>query len=309
MSFALFMFFAVVSVVVLTNLAGPPAEALAGGRAVEPANRELVLRFIERSRRYRRGGAWVGVLLAALVAWIAEAEGRPLIGQGGLDLVVLFAIGLGGSVAGSVAAEAFRLRPRRGVRTASLEVRDRSHYEDPVSADREVWIAAFAVVAASGGVLVGQPAVALWLLPMALLVGLRRWATRRIALRPRPAVGPELAAADDQVRELAASAGLGRPLTTLVLLLLCFQLGDLSTAPWATRTGVEAGSLDAGVIMFGAAGSIGALLVAVVWWSRNRTFGLEPQAGARRSWTTVARACLIAGAVLLPVLALVAARS
>lgn len=271
---------------------------------------DLVVRFIERSRRYRRGGAWAGILVAVLVSVIAEAEGTPLIGSGGVDLAVLFAIGLGGSVAGSVVAEAFRFRPRRGARTASLDVRDLSAYDDPVTTARLVAVGTVAVVTAAVAVVIGAPVLALWLAPIALLAWLRWWATRRIALRSRPALPPELAAADDMVRLLAASAGLGRPVATLCLLLLHFQLAGLADA---SASIAEGGALEGSVglsplTVLAVVGSLVSLVLAVRWWWTNRSFGIGAPRARRSTTAVVLQVAAVVAIVALPILAVVAAR-
>lgn len=310
MVLALLIPLVVVGIVFVATQSGAPAAALATGPSVPPDSSALVERFIERSRRYRRGGAWAGIVLATLVAVIAEAEGQPLIGERGVDLGVLFAIGLGGSVAGAVVAEAFRLRSPRGARTASLEVRDLSRYDDPVTTRRVRVVGGFGLVTGLMGMVLGAPTVALWLVPMALLALLRRWATRRIALRPRPALSPELQQADDQVRLMAASSGLGRPLATLSLLLLSFQLGALANAAQERVDSVDDPvGWASWVVGACALGAFAAIVLAVVWWAQNRSFGLER---GRRSWMftgpAFARGALIAVLVLTPLLVLVAAR-
>ena len=309
MAIALFFMILLVGISFVLARSGAPATTLAGGPSVSPGSEELVERFIERSRRYRRGGAWAGIVLAVLVAVIAEAEGHPLLGERGVDLGVLFAIGLGGSVAGSVAAEAFRFRAPRGPRTASLEVRDLARYDDPVTARRERAVGCVAVVAAVCGVAIGSPTVALWLVPIALLALLGRWATRRIALRARPALSPDLQQADDQVRLLAASSGLGRPLATLSLLLLSFQLGALADAAqgWVDSL-ADPFRWASAVPAVCAWGAFAAVVLAVVWWAQNRSFGLAHGPSRPRSAATYARAALIACVVLVPILVLVAAR-
>lgn len=299
----------VVGVVLIASLSGAPATSLATGRSVPSGSRELVERFIERSRRYRRGGAWVGIVLATLLAVVAEAEGRPLIGDGGVDLAVLFAIGLGGSVAGSVAAEAFRFRAPRGARTASLEVRDLARYDDPVTSRRERAVGCVAFVASAFGLAVGSPSIVLWLVPIGLLAVLRRWATRRIAHRARPALPPDLQEADDHVRTLAASSGLGRPLATLSLLLLSFQLGALADAVQGRADAPDDPSgWESAVVVVSALGAFAALVLAVVWWAQNRSFGLERARRRALSGASIRRAVLIACLIAAPIVAVMAAR-
>ena len=61
-----------------------------------------------------------------------------------------------------------------------------------------------------------------------VLAAVRHWAMHRIALRPRPVVSADVAAADDEVRRMASSAGISRPMITLAALAVYYlSLGVL----------------------------------------------------------------------------------
>src|SRR4051794_8881432 len=141
-----------------------------------------------------------------------------------LNLLLFGSIGLAGSIGGSILAEAFRVR-RPGPRTASLEVRDPADYRDRSADQRERVLLALAAAGVIGSLVTGEHrerVIALGSV-VVVLAFVRRWAVRRIALRPRPVVPAELAAADDEVRRMAASAGTSRPMVTLGALAISAQ--------------------------------------------------------------------------------------
>ncbi|MEZ5168495.1 MAG: hypothetical protein R2695_19210 [Acidimicrobiales bacterium] len=237
--------------------------AMAAHVATSPGTVGLFERYFDRSRRFRTAGAVAGCLVAALTAVILSIENDQSRGSG-LDLLVVMSVALAGSVIGSVLAEAFRMRRPRGPRVVSLEVRDPAQYRDPISDRRERVTAALATIAAGVGLAAGEPAVVALGLVVWACVATRRWATARIALRARPALPPAVAEADDSIRRLATSSGLGRPMVTLQLLTVCWQLRLLA---WNHA-------------LFGLASSA-TFWVAAMWWWDNRSFGLITSAGLR----------------------------
>lgn len=274
----------------------PSATAIvASARLTEPSA-TLVVRFIDRSRRFRRAGVIAALLtfVAGLVVWQAEAKGAEGFT---LDLVTLIGIGLTGSTLGSIAAEAFRLRRPRGPRVASLDVREPDAYRDRVAGRLElVVVVATALVVGGAAVSDASIAVALWwAAALVTLAGLRWWATRAITLRPRPVMAVPVQEADDLVRRLAVSAGLGRPIGTLQALVASAACGAVVRGtrgvPGNLVGAVGAASQVLGVIFF---------LLAIGWWVHNRGFGLRPAPLRPNKRTFV-----VLAAVLLPLVAMV----
>lgn len=95
--------------VVVVTMSRPATVAVTsdGGSDVRDV---LVHRFIERSQRFRRGGAIVALLAA--MAYLVALESVDRSGVN-LNLLVFASIGLAGSIGGSILAEAFRVRHRR----------------------------------------------------------------------------------------------------------------------------------------------------------------------------------------------------
>ena len=255
-----------------------PSPVVAGA-AAPPVRDVLVGRFIDRSQRFRRSGAIVGLVLmtASLVlADAADASGVDL------NLLVFASIGLAGSIGGSILAEAFRVR-RPGPRTASLDVRDPADYRDRTADRRERVLLALAAAGVGGALVTGQHLGRVCVLGavVAVLALVRRWAVRRIALRPRPVVPAELAAADDEVRRMAASAGTSRPMVTLGALAISAQWFAVVSPGTDLARAAEIVSVVAWI------GSIVLFLTACGWWWTNRSFGLTPvhleAAGGTRS--------------------------
>ena len=229
----------------------------------------LVRRFIDRSQRFRRAGAIVGLVLVTCSLVLADAvDGSGV----HLDLLLLASIGLAGSIAGSIVAEAFRVR-RPGPRTASLVRRDPDAYRDRAAEQRERVLLVMAAAGVAGSLVTGEhlPRVVALGTVVVVLAVLRRWAVERIALRPRPAVPAALAEADDEVRRMAASAGTSRPMVTLGALAI--------SAQWAAvvSPGLDLARATEVVSIIAWGGSIVLFLTACGWWWTNRSFGLTPQ--------------------------------
>ncbi len=117
----------IVGLVIVAGLALlVPTETLVAANATTPAGRALMRRFISRSRRFRLVGGLVGIGISLVItATRSDASGSITIG---------LLPALAGAVAGSIVAEAFRIRPVRGPRTASLGIRQHVDYSD-VTAD------------------------------------------------------------------------------------------------------------------------------------------------------------------------------
>ena len=286
--------------VVVVTMSRPATVAVTsdGGSDVRDV---LVHRFIERSQRFRRGGAIVALLAA--MAYLVALESVDRSGVN-LNLLVFASIGLAGSIGGSILAEAFRVRHRRrGPRIASLDVRDPEAYRDRAADLRERVLVALALAGLVGAVITGENRLRVAALGAVVIVlaGLRRWVMHRIALRPRPVVSADVAAADDEVRRLASSAGISRPMVTLGALAVSAQwLAVVSPRTDPTRT-VQVVSIVAWI------GSIGLFIAACGWWWTNRSFGLVPAhleaVGGSRShllrWTLGVLAVCITMMVLL----------
>jgi hypothetical protein len=260
-----------------------------------PVAIELLGRYVARSQRLRRSGVLLALVLA-LSASIVLGTVDPARTANGLDLVRLATIGLAGSLTGAIAAEAFRLRRPAGARSAGLELRRVDDYADPAAQRREHLVLAAAGVGVLGGVASGTAVgAAAWGAVVALVAVARRWAIGRIATRPRPAIAPHVAEADDRVRRLAAGEGVSRPASCLSALLVAAQFGGLGEPLRSAGALVAAGWTVA----------------AVVWWWRGRTLGLSPieqdAIGGTRSHL-VGWMVAVLGLVLLSALLVVAAR-
>ncbi len=245
-----------------------------------PSGRDqLVGRFIDRSQRFRRSGAIVGLILMSAYLVAADAVGRSGVE---LNLLLFASIGLAGSIGGSILAEAFRVR-HPGPRTASLEVRDPAAYRDRSADRRERVLLVLAAAGVVGSAVTGEHLARVIALGIAVVVlaVVRHWAVRRIALRPRPVVPAALAAADDEVRRMATSAGTSRPMVTLGALAISAQWSAVVASgpdlPRATQV----------VSVVAWLGSIALFCAGCIWWWTNRSFGLTPlhldAVGGRRS--------------------------
>ncbi|MDY7106459.1 MAG: hypothetical protein S0880_35210 [Actinomycetota bacterium] len=286
--------------------AGRSAAALAAGADPTPAGRQLVERFIERSRRWRRNGALAGILAMITVAVVAETEltGRSALAGDMLSPLYGFVplwTPLAGAVLGGVLAEGHRVRPG-GRRVASLEVRDVDDYRDRVAHRRIALVASASAGAALAGAAWGA-AVAASVAGFAVIGGLvaaQRWTIRWIALRPRPAVSGDLRRADDLVRRLAAAGGVGRPTATLAALVASAQYHAIATSD-AAPTDVAGGAQVASLVL---------LAAAVTWWWSNRDLGLTPdrarRTGSWRSSTALRWTLAIVALTAVPVIVMLA---
>ncbi len=263
---------------------------------VPPGSRPLVVRFIDRSRRFRQHGAVAGLVLGAVGCRIYLGEfggGDPTIE---LNLVVVAAIGAAGALAGSILAEAFRFGRTPTPRVVSLEVRDPNAYDDPVVVRREQLLLASSIAAAALALAFRSPPVPVLLLTagVSFFVVLRRWGTRRIALRGRPAMPAEMQAADDLVRRMAISAGLGRPTTVLIALIGSFLWGGVAQA---TSTGGPGPS--ASIHWASLAATAGSWIIGAVWWFQNRGYGLVGADGRTPERTSSLQTVMAVALVLI----------
>lgn len=249
----------------VTAAAAAPSRAVAAPPAMRGLTGEsLVLceRWFQRSRRFRLTGGIVAVVVGVAVATIRAVESDVPFE---LNAVELLAWGIGGSLAGSVLAEAFRLGRPRGLRVASLQERTADDYRDEVADRRERIVLAVSGAAVVVGLVTGAPATELvvWAGAILVLGVARRWLGWRVALRPRPDVAPDLERADDELRRMAVASGLGRPIVTLSVLAAARQ--------WAVLHDHHQHWVLAVVAMAGWA-------TGVVWWWQNR------DVGAPRRW-------------------------
>lgn len=235
--------------------AAPAAVASATG--ARGAGHAVVARYVERSHRFRRTGTVMGFTLAAtgwLVQQIATDPESQTIG-----LAAVAAVGLVGSLGGTIAAEAFRLRRHPvGPRTASLRPRDDALTADDVTARRERIVGIIALIAIGTAVAAGTALGAALAAGSLLLLGVRRWAQQRIATRPRPALPPDLVDADQIVRRLAAVHGIGRPATTAATLALSVAFGQIGRSSGVAETGLA---------------SLALLVVGAAWWWSDTRYG------------------------------------
>lgn len=288
---------AIAAVVGTAGLTVPPSAVAASMGISGEGGEQIVARFVTRSRRFRLIGAWLGLATFLVVSSAVSQEITQRTGEGDPGIQLPIAAALGFSLLGSVIAELHRTRQGNTVRTASLAVRDESAYGDPTAARRERWVLGFAAVLTLIGIAGAHTGV--WLLGLGIggLALVRRWAQSRIAARPRPAIDPALAEADDRIRRLAVSHGIARPAVAVMALLAAGQAGLLDAA---TTSGSGESSL-LGIASFGLT------LAGIVWWWRNRNFGVRP-GPANRDWSLAGAAAAVSVAVLLLVLFLVAAR-
>jgi hypothetical protein len=229
----------------LTNLARPTAEeaeSFAALHGIPPTidGVELGRRYLSRSRRYRLLGALTGALLGASLGpgWVVLA--------------------LPGWFGGVLAAELFRLGPRRKARTtartASLLPRTAGRYTPARLARHSRVLAAACVAVSVAVVLLGEGAVIPAVVVAAVGVvtlALAEACQRAVAARARPALPPDLEAADEAIRRLGATSigyAASGVLSLLIALMLIFTwhrlglLGPLlSLLPfgWAFALGAE----------------------------------------------------------------------
>ena len=167
--------------------------------------------------------------------------------------------GLLGVFLATIAAELHHLRPRpAGPRTAQVIPREVTSYLPSGARRRRGALAGVATLAIALSLTVGDERVP-WLGLVALSVlALVPTIQARIVGRARPAVAPDLLAADEMVRRLAVrsvdEAGAGA-----ALLLIAWQLAPIYTA-------VDAPGPLAALM---AITQLGALVIAIVWWRRS----------------------------------------
>ena len=229
------------------QLAGFDADAseIAGQLASDTDQRRLLARWLERARWARFVGGFSGCLL-----WVLGTQAKG-------DLLLL---GTGGIAIGAMLAELHHIRPRKGPRTARLDVRAVSDYMMHQDARRMVGVSLVACMIAVTGAVAGEARAPMWWgLTAVVALGAARLAQERVATRPRPAVSEKLRRADDLARELAIGRGLARPATFFALALVA--RGFFSLTP--TIGGF-------GRVLGGAA-----WIYALYLWWHNRRLGLD----------------------------------
>jgi hypothetical protein len=249
-----FVAFVAVAVLVLVfffnttlQLAGFDGEAseIAEHLATDPDQRRLLARWLGRARWARLVGGFSGCLI-----WILGTQMQG-------DLLLL---GTGGIAAGATLAELHHIRPRKGPRSARLDVRSVGDYMMRQDARRMIGVGLVACAVAVVGVVASDARAAMWWgLAAATALGAARLAQERVATRPRPAVSDKLTRADDLARELAIGRGLARPATFFALALVA--RGFYSMAP----------AIDELAGLLGGAAWVYALYL---WW-HNRRLGLD----------------------------------
>lgn len=190
------------------QLAGFDGEApeIAGRLASDPDQQRLLTRWLERARWARFVGG-----LAGCTAWFLGTRAHG-------DLLLF---GGGGIAIGAMLAETHHVRPRRGPRTARLDVRTVDDYLMDHDARRMIGVAVVgAGVAVTGVVTTRTGAPTWWGLAALATLGAARLVQQRVVSRPRPAAAPNLLRADDLARELAIGRGLARPATFFALTLI-----------------------------------------------------------------------------------------
>ena len=223
----------------------PDVARLAEGLAPDPDQQRLLSRWMLRARRARNIGG-----LCGLVVWMLGTSAKG-------DLLLC---GVGGIALGAMFAELHSARPPRGPRMATLDVRRVGHYLDDRDRNRMVGVASAAAVLCVTAVAIDGLGTSLWCGGAALgILGAAHVVQRRVASRPRSAIGASLRHADDLARELAIGRGLARPATYFGLALL---------ARGAFTLGPDAGDLGTFV-------GVAAWIYALgLWWS-NRRLGLD----------------------------------
>jgi hypothetical protein len=223
----------------------PDVPALASRLARDHDQQRLLGRWMRRARRARNIGGICG-----MVVWLL---GTQLHGD-------VLLCGVGGIALGAMFAELHTVRPQRGPRTATLDVRALDAYL--MDQDRNRMLAAAGGAVALTAVAIGLdgfgPSALCGLGALAVLGG-AHLVQRRVASRPRPAITASLRHADDLARELAIGRGLARPATYFAIALFargCFEL-DPETAGLGVVIGVAAW-----------------IYALFLWWS-NRRLGLD----------------------------------
>jgi len=241
---------ALVLVVILNfglQLAGFDGEAseIAEHLSNDLEQRRLLARWLGRARWARLVGGFSGCLI-----WILATHTRG-------DLLLY---GTGGIAVGATLAELHHIRPRRGPRTARLDVRSVGDYLMRQDAQRMIGVGVVAFAVAATGLVATDARPAIWWgLSAGAVLAAARLAQQRVASRPRRAISAKLTRADDLARELAIGRGLARPATFFALALVA--RGFFSLTP--------------------AIGGLGELLGGAAWlyalylWWHNRRLGLD----------------------------------
>lgn len=281
---------AAVAAVAAQRRTWPEPFALADKEGVTGAGVELVVRYADRSSRFRRTGTVVGSAIAAGVWLVHQVATEPT--DPSLVLAAVAAVGLTGSLCGAITGEAFRVRRSRPtVRTVSLRSREPSAAGDPATARRERIVVVAGIGAAASSVLAGSVSGGILTTGAFLLLVLRRWAQRRIATRPRPALPVDVAHADTVVRRLAAVHGVGRPATAAAALVLSVAFGQIAAANGAAGAAVP---------------SVALLVAGAAWWWSDGSYG---DAHPLSSVATVAGALVATLLAATLVILMVAGRS
>jgi hypothetical protein len=231
----------------------------------DPAVDVLIERFVERSRAYRRTGGMVGLCVMVAVAIVTDGGHGVVFGFPGV-----LAYALAGSLVGSLAAEAFRFRRSPSLHTASLSVRRADGYRDSVGDHRLWFVWACTAIGCVWGAKLGDTRTTVLGGLVVILAVVRWWATRRIVARPRPAVPPALADADDRIRRVAIADGIGRPVAALSALAASAIWGTLASLTDLSRDSTEYNMLWIAWWM-----SVVLSLSAVVWWWHTRHVGRD----------------------------------
>ncbi|MGH9170202.1 MAG: hypothetical protein ACRD0Z_04950 [Acidimicrobiales bacterium] len=219
-----------------------------------PAAVELAWRYLDRARRYRFFSAWAGLLLGVVVGHWWWLIGAPA-----------------GWFAGVLLAELFRLRRGgTGPKTASLTPRlARKYMPKRLAWHTRALLAALLIMAACCPLLPWHPPIHLTEVTVMVACGvwvLAEACQRAIAARTRPALPPDLEAADDAIRRVGAmaigfaSSGILALLTALALA-FTFAYQTARTVVVGGRVRVYASHPYAGWHTFGELGRV----ALIVW--------------------------------------------
>lgn len=218
-SFVFFTALALSIVGIALNLAGfdPDARKLGDRLVPGPLGGTLVTRWVKRSRYARFVGGAVGFILGfGLAVYVNRIETLALLGLAGV------------AVGGALAEIHVLRRVKSGPRVVDLTRRRFSDYVGRLDLVLIVTTALCALILSTTAFIIdGFGAAALWpaagLLVMAVVVAVQH----RVTMRPRPSLGPELLAADDLLRHLAATRAFARPSVALGLGLTAYGISLL----------------------------------------------------------------------------------